>query len=379
MTRYKISSRTVEVLLCTVGAILSLILTLHSLSAMDLYGCSGDSSCATVTGSKWSLVMGFLPVSSLSMGLYLAALLCEGFLLFQEDGLLKKILYGLSWVILFGSLWFIIIQAFLVKAFCPYCMSAHFCGILLWALIFLREKKEGILSSHERACIPLAGAFVVAAFAIFQLTTTPSYRSSTGRAEAPLPIPQITESPSIGPIDATVKIALLYDYRCSHCRTVHGLLEDAVDHFGGKVAFILCPTPLSQECNPYVMPGEDRFKGSCTLATLALGLWKESPELFKQFDRWLFSSENGKEWYPRSEEDAKEIASILAPGEHLDEEWVREYLSGSFELFGRTTSEGKSGIPRLVLGKSWVIPETDDLEGLVSIIESLLLAENRSL
>ena len=67
-------------LLCAVALVLSVILTLHSLSGMGLVGCGTGSSCDQVTASRWSLVMGFLPVSSLAVGAYLALLVCIVFL-----------------------------------------------------------------------------------------------------------------------------------------------------------------------------------------------------------------------------------------------------------------------------------------------------------
>ena len=47
---------------------------------------------------------------------------------------------------------------------------------------------------------------------------------------------------------------------------------------------------------------------------------------------------------------------------------ISSLFSKSFELFGRTTTQGKSGIPRLVYQSRWIIPEVDDAEGLMQIL-----------
>ncbi len=60
-----------------------------SLPALDggLPDGTAGSSCDQVTGSRWSLLLGFLPVSSLAIGAYLAQLLCVIYLLRNDDPL----------------------------------------------------------------------------------------------------------------------------------------------------------------------------------------------------------------------------------------------------------------------------------------------------
>jgi uncharacterized membrane protein len=357
-------------LLCTIALALSVILTVHALAGMSLIGCGAGSSCDQVTGSRWSLLLGFLPVSSLAVGAYLALLVCILYLFFDFDKMVRKALLVLSAAIFLCCLWFIWVQAAKVKAFCPYCLSTHLCGILLFVL--------AVLSCRDLDCrtslgtLGIGGALGVV-YAVFQLLTTPSYRAQTGRSEAPLPIPVATASPVVGPETAPITVALLYDYRCSHCRTIHGFLDEAVAHFGGRVAFVLCPTPLSPACNPYIpATGEDRFAGSCDLARLALGLWKADPEAFRTFDAWLFEADGKEGWYPRSPEEAEAKARELSGGVPLDGAWTADYLSRTLELFGRTTSEGRSGIPRLVYGSSWIVPEADTPEGFIEAVGKLL-------
>lgn len=349
-----------------VALVLSIILTVHALAGMNLIGCAAGSSCDQVTGSRWSLLLGFLPISSLAVGAYLAQLLCVIYLFWDFDPLVRKTLQGLSACIFFCCLWFIYLQAFQIKAFCPYCMSAHLCGLALSVLAWLSTR-----DLRKKAAV--IGTIVAAAFMVFQGFTTPSYRAVSGVASAQLPVPQAFEAPVVGPVDAPQQVALLYDYRCSHCRIIHGLLEEAVKHFEGKVCFVLCPTPLSPQCNPYIPAGtEDRFPGSCELARLALDLWKSSPEAFRQFDAWLFEADAQTGWYPRSPEEALAKARELGGGREENAAWVQDYLNRTLELFGRTTAQGRSGIPRLAAGTSWLIPEADTAEGFIAAVEELL-------
>ena len=357
-------------LLCVIALVLSIILTAHSLSGIGLIGCGAGSSCDQVTGSRWSLLLGFVPIASLAVGAYLALLLCVLYLFFDFDAVVRKVLWGLSVTVLFCCLWFIYLQAVKVKAFCPYCMSAHVCGMFTVVLAFLSCRDLG-----RKTLLRVAGtgAALAVAFMVFQMSTTPAYQARTGHSDIRLPIPDAVASPVVGSVDAERTVALLYDSRCSHCRTIHGFLEDAVRHFGGKVAFVLCPTPLSPACNPYIPSGgEDLFDGSCDLARLALGLWTVDPDAFREFDAWLFSADGKEGWYPRTPAEAEKKAFELSAGRSMNPDWISSYLAGTLELFGRTTAEGRGGIPRLIYGSSWVIPETDTPEGFTRAVEELL-------
>jgi uncharacterized membrane protein len=299
------------------------------------------------------------------MSLYLAFSVCCLYLFLADDPFVKKILLGLSATIAFGSLWFIYIQNFLLHAFCPYCMSAHTCGLLIAVLTFFWLRGDKDTSGRTLLGITCVSLAVVVVFAVFQLLTTPSYRTQTGRVQDPLPVPDVSTSPVVGPKDAAHVVALLYDYQCPHCKVIHGLLEEVAERMEGKVAFVLCPSPLSPACNPYIPAGQDRFPGSCTMAKLALGLWENSPADFAVFDRWLWEE-------PRAEDECFDMAMKICPDVSSESEWVTFYMARSLELFARTSMSGKGGIPRFVYGDSWAVPEVDNADDLVKVVEALL-------
>ena len=82
---YGISKRKwVPALLGAVALVLCVVMSLHSLSGVGLVGCAPGSSCDGVLGSRWSLILGLLPVSVLAAGLYVSFLICL-FLLERAD------------------------------------------------------------------------------------------------------------------------------------------------------------------------------------------------------------------------------------------------------------------------------------------------------
>ena len=47
---------------------------------------------------------------------------------------------------------------------------------------------------------------------------------------------------------------------------------------------------------------------------------------------------------------------------------IDAYLRKVEELFGRTSNAEKSGVPRLIRGQKWLVPETDQADELLELI-----------
>lgn len=369
-------------LLGVTAFVLCMIMMYHSLSGSHLIGCSSGSSCDTVLGSNWSIILGIVPVSALAGGLYFAVALC---------GLMLKEIKEFFWCLIFASCaivvssgWFIYLMEFKLRAVCPYCIATHSVGIILSIMIFIHFFGE-IRSNPKYAAIAMgAGIASSIVLIIVQLTTTPSTRFEIGKSSDALPQFMADEGvPIIGNPDADITIEMMFDYRCTHCRTMHGWFKELVaeraiaSDQSKDVAVILCPTPLSTACNPYLPDvTEDLFKGSCELVKLALALWKTDNELFYRFDDWLYESDGKAKWTPREPDEARKMAESLLAGsgrmvdleELLSDPWIESYLSMTLELFGRTTNMKNSGIPRLVHDSLWLIPEVSTKEELVDLL-----------
>ena len=348
---------------------LCVFLTVHSLYGMAMPGCSSGSGCESVLSGRWSVLSGFLPVAALGAGLYLALLICLLLRLLGRDpgmeGLVSGALTLFASALLSASLWFIVLQFWKVKAVCPWCMCTHALGIIISVILLLR------LRPLRRTAV-LAGVAATVLLALLQLFTVPSGRYAEGAVgSGSLPIASPADFPVIGDPSAPNTVEVLFDYQCPHCRELHALLPEIAAQ--KDVAFVLCPTPLSPACNAYLPPGEDRFKGSCELTSMALAIWLNHPEAFPGFDSWLFADDASGRWKPRRVEDARAKAEELIGAEELarclGDKRIRERLGITLEIFGRTTAKGRSGIPRLVYGQSWLVPEAltaGELSGMIS-------------
>ena len=163
--------------------------------------------------------------------------------------------------------------------------------------------------------------------------------------------------------------------------------------------------PLSPACNPYIpATGVDRFAGSCALTRYALAVWYARPEAYEAYWDELLgggpstgsgtATVKGSGGGPStSSGTARADAKVLMGGPSAGsgtaqveaEASARAILGSEFaaatqdpridaylrkveELFGRTSSAEKSGVPRLIHGQNWLVPETDQADELLELI-----------
>jgi uncharacterized membrane protein len=373
--------------LSTLALILSAIMSWHFLEGGSMIGCGGEGPCDQVLNSQWSTIAGILPVSGLATGVYLAILVASLFIGPAIEVLIRRLAWSVM-LILVGSvagsaIWFTILQKWVIGDFCPYCMTTHITGLLLAALVIWLAIRE---SGHNSACrifrpMPAMGrvliGLVMAGFlAACQVVFTPSAVYRDGESQNNLPVIDYHDVPMVGSPDASYVVILLFDYQCSHCQKIHFMLNEAVRRYGGKLAFVLCPAPLNTQCNPYIPRDVDEFKNSCELAKTGLAVWVAEREVFPAFENWMFTFESGDSWRPRSLETARAKAVELIGQAKFDaarsDPWIEQYLQTSTKIYGQTIQNGKSGVPKLIYGPRWVIPEPYDVADLIMILQNSL-------
>lgn len=284
-----------------------------------------------------------------------------------------------------SAVWFIIVQRWVIGAFCPYCMVTHLSGLVLAALVIWRAPRDcenSISPIATRRNISPLSAFGLSMFGLtlagvlatsqIMLKPAAAFRSGDSSGSNLTTIdPHI--APLIGSPDSPYIVTLLFDYECPHCQKVHSMLDEVIRRHDGKLAFVLAPTPLNTHCNPYIPYDVDAFKDSCELTKIALAVYVAKREAFSEFDRWMFSPEPGQIWHPRRPEAAKAKAIELVGQAKFDaaqsNPWIAQYLQTSVQIFGET---GGNAVPKLIIGSHWVNPEPNDANDLVSILQTSL-------
>jgi protein-disulfide isomerase len=224
--------------------------------------------------------------------------------------------------------------------------------------------------------LPLMGLVLAGILATSQVVLNPSSTLQTGESQENTIGIDYKSVPFVGSPDAPYIINLLFDYKCPHCQKIHFMLDEVVQRYSGKVAFALCPTPLNPHCNPYIPQEADAFKNSCELAHIGLAVWVANSKVFPNFENWMFTYESGSRWRPRTLEATQAKAVELIGQAKLDaamsSPWIDRYLQTCIEMYGQSLKSGKGGVPRMIFGSKWVIPEAYSADELISIIQESL-------
>src|SRR3954449_5448863 len=134
-------SRRTKTIIYTIAAILTLagIAEATYLTVLSLTGetavCGGSSDCFKVLGSKYSRV-GSIPLAGFGLIAYFSAFSFATFAAFGSTraGKLFAITVGLMFIF---TLWLLVVQAFLLHAFCRYCLFSAALIFMLTAIVVL--------------------------------------------------------------------------------------------------------------------------------------------------------------------------------------------------------------------------------------------------
>ena len=146
-----------------------------------LSGCAPGSDCDNVLGSRWSLWLG-QPVSLLGLGLYtlLAAALALVRCTRVNTAAWLPWLVTTGWMTSILILWFLLLQAVIIKSFCIYCLADHALALLAIAALLLYAKQLRLSTGFATIAIAagLAGVFIA-----IHIFVAPS-RMNTARIDA---------------------------------------------------------------------------------------------------------------------------------------------------------------------------------------------------
>jgi uncharacterized membrane protein len=344
------------VVVAIAAAGMSLWLTIEKLTGRinTLAGCGAGSGCANVLGSKWSVVLGVVPVSVFSFLLYIAVLAS----LWMGGVKVRWFRMLAAWMFLAAAVWFTALQLWVLHTICPYCMTMHGLGVLLGMLILSAELKREGLSRRTITSLTLAIGMVMALAAVQHFGPGPethrvddltgltapasddAHAVGTGRVVSFFDGKKsyrVEELPHLGDADADHVIVKYFDYTCASCRDVHGNLSEIMAKHPGKLAVIVLPVPLNRRCNPSLPQGANDHANACELAELALRVWRADPTMFAEFHQWLF------EYHDQPIQAAEAVAySLVDEGKMsaVDQSWIDAVLRqdmADYKVFVKST------------------------------------------
>lgn len=352
MTNHRLWTRVMLVLgLCGL-AINVFLLTRHLSNDLGVAGCGGGD-CDDVLDSRWSVVFG-IPVTAFGAMAYLALLISlrPRF----ECGLIP-----LLGIITGAAVWFILLQALVLKQFCVWCMTAH--GIAIALLIsgwFRHSLNHAAGKWPQRTMSWLAAGFAAILLAQVLGPVPASHRiDDAGAASRTVSFGggrdayNVGQLPRRGPANAKHVLVEYFDYRCAACLTMAGFLDALLAKHPDKLAVILLPVPLEGSCNPLL--GETKeHPGSCEITRMALAIWRTKPEAFPEFHQALLN--------PQSDlvtpADARKLALRHLNTDDLDkamkDSWIDELVYANVRDW-RSLSASTAKLPKLLIREGRIL------------------------
>jgi uncharacterized membrane protein len=120
--------------LSVLGLVDAAFLTFKHYTGGDIK-CFVVSGCDIVTSSQYSVLFDLIPLALMGVLFYFTALLL-GFVVSETNSKkLKFILWTWSGLGVLSSLWFLYIQAFILEAYCFYCLVSIVNTILIFGIV----------------------------------------------------------------------------------------------------------------------------------------------------------------------------------------------------------------------------------------------------
>ena len=333
-----------------------------SLSGGAVAGCGPESSCDKVLHSRWSKWLG-LPVSALALVVYGGVLAGTFWLRLTvpapQQGKVWRWLIPAAVALIGAALWFVVVQGLILRSFCPFCMTAHTCGLLAAALLLwsapFRDPPEKLWQQEKQVFVPPASArrlallgmagVVLLALGQFILTQKEYVvKMFEGKMEL-----NLREVPIIGSPEAPHSVVSLFDYTCSHCRLMHGHLMEARQRFSNQLSIVSLPVPLCEKCNRTVKRTPREHVQACDYARIGLAVWRAKPKAQAQFDDWVFGPAS-----PPALDEARKYASELAgPASFetaLKDPWIDQQIQRDVSIYETNNLRGVIRMPQLIVG-----------------------------
>ena len=404
------------------ASIITIYLALLALTqGGDVPGCGPDSGCDKVLKSQWAYLLG-VPVSIPGLCLYLVFLL-KTFSIKNHNLLTnnKKNIRSLNaltlcaFAVIGAGVWFIGIQALVIKAFCPFCCTAHALAMTA-AVIFLA--RAGIIAESLKVNINITGGILAMtalialiagtqyifpkqkpAAKIVELTnsktnsvTQNNQKKITSQSdqnnnaavkendkETPFPIPKTKLSlitsklPIIGNRKAKNRIAVLFDYTCHHCRTLHSYIRQTIPKYENKLSCIMVPMPLDNKCNPLIKTTQKDHINACNYAKICLAVHQISPEKYDEFDNWLFSNHNSAKPLSTVRNYAERILGKNILDKTINSQSVLDQIATNIEIYNlNSTNGGTTIMPQTIVKNRVVFGPPPSAQALENILIQIL-------
>lgn len=331
-------------------------------------GCTEGEGCQIVLSSKWAYVSG-VPVSLFGCVLY-GLLMIFVFLNRSHSKLLFRFFETtLSLLVVFGAIWFYLVQAVFLQAFCPWCCLVHGVASLAALLLMISSRAVGVHSVFKAEVI--APLTMVVIFAFYQSSQPMPERvvetelqEGAGivkeKGEVSLYEGQFRFNPRnypmLGSPDSERVMVVLTDYTCPHCRVLHGTLRKFVEQKEADVSIVFLPA--------------FRDASAQLLHRIMLTVWKDDPVYFEHLSERIISGEVSAE--PNK---VLTLVQVHSQGRFYEKAWAHaSRIEQSFQLAQGILAANDarlevSSLPQIMVGEG-ILQGQPSLETLSELLAS---------
>jgi uncharacterized membrane protein len=362
--------------LLTGALAVSAYLAWHSWTGTVVPGCSEGAGCDEVLSGRWGQVSG-LPVSVPGAFVYAVAIGFGVASLGAARDRWRRWRVALAVLVAGAALWFTLLQALVIGAFCPWCLAAHALGVT-GAVLLVGQRRPAAAGSQvvpaprgwwvrAEVVAPLAA---VVAMAVIQANVRPPERVVEAEIAGTHPASQTrtveallgndagfaaSELPLIGDAGAETVGLVLTDYTCPHCRALHRTLEQVTGESPQPVAFALVPAyrdEAAAEVHRVLLTAwraDPAFTGDLIHELVAGAAEAEPARLRARVDEHF-----GGRFFERAWDHAGWTASVLQAGQRL--------------MAANDATLAVSTLPQLMVGGRMVAgePGTDTVHAMVA-------------
>jgi hypothetical protein len=182
-----------------------------------------------------------------------------------------------------------------------------------------------------------------------------------------------SEHPLIGKPEAGNYVLSLFDYTCHHCRATHPHLASLKESFPEDLAIISLPTPLSADCNPMMQrlgrKTPSAHRDACNYAALSLAVYRLKPEVWQEFDHWLFTGKNAPPVSVALEHAGKLVGEVGPIRQAMKDPWVGDQIRLAVDIYeANSQAKGQGSMPQLVVGNSIVFGQINNPARLYTVV-----------
>ncbi len=352
-----------------VALAIAVYLASQSAAGKAIAGCGPESGCGKILASRWSVVGG-VPVSLLGAAAYVVLIFSA--LRGQAKSLWsRRIESSASVLVLGGAVWFTIVQAIILKAFCPWCCTAHFLAsvgvVMLWSA---RRQIPGLAAAAR----PGFAAFALPVVAVAGMATLQSQLPEPERIQERTLAQALVSNagslslydgritldtaglPLIGLPGASLTAVAITDFTCPHCRELHHTLSQLAVQRPGQFNVVLLPGAYESEARE--------------LHRIMLTLWRIDRDRYKTLADELISGSVSPKvvdvtaWIQKRL-DGKFYELAWAQGD-----WVQSTMRQGEELLALNRKEAGASILPQIMIRDRVLTGAPHLKTLTALLDA---------